>query len=346
MKCKMHLSGLEGKLSTRRDFLKLSGLSAGALATGQLINVPFVYAKEVKGIYPSKPIQYIIPNKPGGGYDIIARAMGPYMAKYLRSFTPGATGGDMVVRNEERKGYPLLFRAKPDGYAIGMMDTTPYIDSLLGTTEVDFTKYTFLQLVVSTTKVITANKKGFNNWDEAINAQKKDTVKMGVGFFARANHVCGIIANEKMGTKFKLIPFRGTAECMGALMRGDVDIAMVSEDSAKALIDAKEVKVLLSFSDHTDYPGAVNAKELGYPDLIDQISSHRIIIAPPNLAAEPKRLLLAAMKKTCEDPAFIAWAKKASYPVKRVYGADAEKFFLKFVKFYDDMSPVLKRYLS
>jgi tripartite-type tricarboxylate transporter receptor subunit TctC len=346
MKSKIDSKDVDFYLSTRRDFLKISGLSTGALAMEQLIKPSYGYAKGVKSVYPSKPIQYIIPNKPGGGYDIIGRSMGPYITKYLRSFTPGATGGDIVVRNEERKGYPILFSAKPDGYSIGMMDTSPYIDNLLGNAEVDFTKYTFMQLVVSTTKLITANKKGFSNWNEAVNAQKKDTIKMGVGFFARANHVCGIIANEKMGTKFKLIPFRGTAECLGALMRGDIDLAMVSEDSSKALIDAKEIKVLLSFSDHTDYPGAVNAKELGYPELIDQISSHRIIIAPPNLAAEPKRLLLSALKKTCEDPAFIAWAQKANYPIQKVYGADAEKFFLKFVKFYNDMAPVLKRYLS
>jgi tripartite-type tricarboxylate transporter receptor subunit TctC len=217
---------------------------------------------------------------------------------------------------------------------------------LLGEAEVDFTKYTFMHAVVSTTKVIVANKKGFSTWNEAFNAQKKDPVKMGVGFFARGNHVCGIIANEKMGTRFKLIPFRGTAECMGALMRGDVETAMVSEDSAKALIDAKEIKVLLSFSDRTEYPGAFNIKDLGLPELIDQISSHRIVIAPPKLEAAPKQLLLAAMKKTCDDPAFIAWAKMANYPIKRVYGPDAEKFFMKFVKFYNDMAPLLKKQLT
>lgn len=329
--------------STRRDFLKISGFSAGALALGPIINAPFVYAKD---LYPSAKIQYIVPNKPGGGYDIIARSMGPYITKYLQKLTPGAKGGGIVVRNEERKGYPILYNAKPDGYTIGIMDTTPYIDNLLGDAEVDFTKYTFLQAVVSTTKVIVANKKSFNSWNEAVNAQKKGTIKMGVGFFARGNHVCAIIVNEKMGTKFKLIPFRGTAECMGALMRGDVEIAMVSEDSAKSLIDAKEIKVLLSFNDHTDYPGAVNIKELGYPDMIDEISSHRIQIAPPNLAAEPKRLIIEAMKKSCDDPGFIAWAKTANYPIKRVFGDDAQKFFMKFVKFYNEMAPTLKKYLT
>jgi len=335
-----------GKISsTRRDFMKISGLSLGAWAAGTYADSPLVYAKATE-LYPAQRIACVNPNSPGGGYDIIARAIGPYLAKYLRQMTPGATGGDIIVRNEERRGYRILAAGKPDGYMIGMMDSSPYIETLLGTAEVDFTKFTFLQSIVSTTKVVVSVKKGFNSWTEAMNAQKKETVRMGVGFFARANHVCGIIANEKMGTKFKLIPFRGTAESIGALMRGDVGVVMISEDSAKPLIDAKEIKVLLSFSDHTDYPGAVSIKELGFPDLIDEVSSHRFFIAPPNLAFEPKRLLLAALKKACDDPGFIAWAKKANYPVKRVYGADAEKFFLKFVKFYQEMLPALKSNLS
>jgi tripartite-type tricarboxylate transporter receptor subunit TctC len=340
---KLDLAMLSKGQSTRRNFLKISGLSAGALALGPLVNVSFGAAKS---LYPSAKIAFVVPNAPGGGYDIIARAIGPYLTKHLRMLTPGAGGGDMVVRNEERRGYTILYNAKPDGYMIGMMDTTPYIETLLGTAEVDFTKYTFLQSIVSTTKLIVAGKKGFGSWNEVMNAMKKDTVKMGVGFFGRGNHVCGIIANEKMGTKFKLVPFRGTAESMGALIRGDVDVVMVSEDSAKGLVDAKEVKVLLSFSDHTDYPGAVNVKELGFPDIVDQVSSHRLVIAPPKLAAEPKRLLLAALKKSCDDPGFMAWAQKANFPIKRMYGTDAENFFMKFVKFYREMEPVLKKNLS
>ena len=343
MAAKMNFNGAKGCLSSRREFLKISAISAGALANGSLSNLPSAYARQ---IYPSAKIAFILPNKPGGGYDIFARAISPYLTKYLRALSPGATGGGVVVRNEERRGYSILFNAKPDGYTIGAMDTTPIIDNIIGVSEVDFTKFTFLLLGVSTTKVILAGKTGFNSWNEVVNAMKKEPVKMGVGFFARANHICGIIINEKMGAKFKLIPFRGTAECLGALMRGDIQVAIASEDSVKALIDAKEVKVLLSFSNKTEYPGAANIKELGFPEMIDEVSSHRFTIGTPGLAAGPKGLLLTALKKSMDDPDFIAWAKKADFPLKRVYGADAEKFFLKFAKFYNDMTPVLKKYLT
>ena len=327
----------------RRDFLKNVGFSASALALGQIIDVPFIYAKD---LYPSSKIQYLVPQGPGGGYDILARAVTQYIAKYLQTLVPGARGPGIVVRNEERKVYNILCNAKPDGYTIGLMDSSIYVDNLLGEAKEDVTKFTFLHAIASGGKVVIANTKGFNSWNEAVNAQNKRIIKMGVGYYSRSNHICAIILNEKVGTKFKLIPFRGTSECLGAMLRGDVDISMVSEDSVKPLIDAKEIRVLLSFSDHADYPEAITIKELGYPEMVDLIAAHRIQVGPPKLAAEPKRLLIEAMKKSCDDPAFMAWAKTRDYEIKRLFGDDAEKFFMKLVKFYNGIAPILKKHLT
>jgi tripartite-type tricarboxylate transporter receptor subunit TctC len=335
----------EERPASRRDFLRVSALSAGALAAGSFVHLPFGYAKEE--LYPAKRIDFIVPNKAGGGYDIMARAIGPFMSKHLKGLSPGCTGGDIMVKNAETKGYTLLYNAKPDGYTIGAMDTSPIVDSIMGTTEVDFTKFVFLNLAVSTTKLIVAGKNGFGSWAEVVEAMKKEPVKMAVGFFARANHIAGIVVNEKLGTRFKLIPFRGTAESMGAVIRGDTQVGIVSQDSAKGLVDSKEVKVLLSFSEGPEYPGVPCVTELGFPaEIVDAVASHRFMIAPPELAAEPKKLLLAATKRSMEDPAFMDWAKKADFPLKRLYGADAEAFFRKFVAYYNGMAPVLKKYLN
>jgi tripartite-type tricarboxylate transporter receptor subunit TctC len=65
---------------------------------------------------------FIVPYKAGGGYDIYARSVSPYLSKYLKEIAPGAKGGDIIIRNEStaagRKGRSLIFNAKPDGYTI------------------------------------------------------------------------------------------------------------------------------------------------------------------------------------------------------------------------------------
>jgi tripartite-type tricarboxylate transporter receptor subunit TctC len=334
-------------ITSRRDFLRISGLAAGALTVDFWNNVPPALARD---IYPAKKITYIIPNKPGGGHDIYARAFSPYLAKYLRQLSPGARGGDFLIKNEPAaagaKGHAILFNAKPDGYTIGALETAVVSDNIMGTSEFDFTKLTFLLLAVSTTKMIITGKKGFNSWKELTTAMKKDPVKLAVGSFGRTNHISAIIINEVMKTNFRLVPLPGTAESMNALIRGDVQTAIVSEDVVKPLVDAKEVKVLLVFDEKSEYPGAVSVKEIGFPALADDISSHRFIVAPPKLAQEPKRILLEAIKKATTDNDFVAWAQKADYPLKNLYGSDAEKTFLRIKKTYEDLTPLIKKNLA
>ncbi len=337
----------EENKTSRRDFLKISGLSVGAVALGSLSGIDLSFAKDV---YPAERITYILPHKAGGGHDIFARAISPYMTKYLREISPGAKGGDLVMRNEPaaagRKGYSLLFNAKPDGYTIGAIDTAPVTDNIVGKQEFDFTRLTFLLLAVSTSKMIVTSKKGFASWSEALNAMKREPVKMAVGSFGRANHVSAIVINERMGTKFKLIPLPGTAESINAVMRGDTQTAIVSEDTVAPLLEAGELKVLLQFDVKSEYPGAANVKELGFPDLANTISSHRFVIAPPGLAAEPKKILIAALKKATTDKDFTAWAKKFQFPLRNIYGDDAQKMFLQFIKYYEDLAPILKKQLA
>ena len=330
--------------ASRRDFLKVAGLSAGMLVFDSWLNEPLGLAKD---IYPSQRITYIIPHKPGGGHDTYVRAVSPYLTKYLQQLSPGAKGGQLLVKNEPaaagRKGYSLLFNSRPDGYTLSAFDSTFIMDNIMGASDFDFTKVTFLLLAVSTTKMIVTNKNGYKSWQELQLAMKKEPVKTAVGSFGRGNHVAGIIINEKMNTNLKLIPLQGTAESMNSLLRGDVQASIVSEDSAKPLIDAKELRVLLVFDEKSEYPGAVSSKELGFPELADDLGSHRFIVAPPNLAPEPKRILIEALRRVNADKNFLAWAKKAEFPLRNLYGSDAEQTFLKIIKTYDELTPLLKK---
>ncbi|OGP60582.1 MAG: hypothetical protein A2162_05345 [Deltaproteobacteria bacterium RBG_13_52_11b] len=339
---------MEKSSFSRRDFLKASGLSAGALALGSLSNIPFSLAKDV---YPAEKITFILPHSAGGGFDLIARGISPYITKYLREGSPGTKGGDIQIRNESAaaglKAYTMLFNARTDGYIIGSLDSGAITDNIVAKPQFDYAKLTFLLLAVSSIKMIVASKDGFRSWNEVAEATKKGPVKLGVGQFGRGNHVAAIIMIEGVKTTgFKIINYPGTAECMAGLIRGDIQVAMVSEESVKGLIAAKEIKVLLTGGESSDYPGSVSTKDLGYPELGEEVSTHRFIVGPPGLAAEPKNMLLTAVKKATTDPGFMAWAKKADIPLRNIYGADAEKMFLSFAKFYGELGPTFKKYLK
>jgi tripartite-type tricarboxylate transporter receptor subunit TctC len=339
-----------GKSSfSRRDFLKASGLSAGALALGSLSHVALSFA--AKDVYPAEKITFILPHAAGGGFDIIARGISPYITKYLREASPGTKGGDILVRNEPAaaglKAYSMLFNARTDGYTIGSLDSGAITDNIVEKPQFDYSKLTFLLLAVSSIKMIVTSKDGFKSWKDVAEATKKGPVKLGVGQFGRGNHVAGIIMIEGVKTTgFKIINYPGTAQCMAGLIRGDVQVAMVSEESVTGLIAAKEIKVLLTGGESSDYPGSVSTRDLGHPELGEEVSTHRFIVGPPNLAAEPKNMLLTAIKKATTDSEFTAWAKKADIPLRNIYGDDAQKMFLSFAKFYEDLGPTFKKYLK
>jgi len=333
----------------RRSFMKISGFSALALATGSVTRSSLAYAKDP---FPTGKITYIVPNRVGGGHDVYARAISPYLAKYLKEASGAKQDVNIVVRNEPAagglKGFGMIFKAKPDGYTIGAIDTSAITDSFLETAggEFDYTKFTFILFAVSTTRMIITSKNGPSNWKEVMNAMKKEPVKAATGTFGNTNQVVAIYMNEKMGTRFKPVVFPGSPESLNALIRGDVPVAFVSQDSAAALIKAGEVRPLLVFGDAGKYPGALSVKEAGYPDIGVEMATNRFIIAPPGLEAEPKRILLSALKKATTDPAFVAWAKNADFHLTNTYGDEADKMFKRLSKFFYDFAPVLKKNLT
>jgi tripartite-type tricarboxylate transporter receptor subunit TctC len=64
--------------------------------------------------YPSKPIRFVVPSSPGGGADVLARALGSKLAE--------AFGKPVVIENRSGAGgiigYEIVANAPPDGYTI------------------------------------------------------------------------------------------------------------------------------------------------------------------------------------------------------------------------------------
>src|SRR5258705_11964268 len=75
--------------------------------------------------YPERTITMLIAYPPGGGTDLVGRALGPYIEKYLGG------GARIVVVNRAgaggEVGFAALANAAPDGYTIGFVNTPPLL---------------------------------------------------------------------------------------------------------------------------------------------------------------------------------------------------------------------------
>ena len=93
----------------RRDIL-LSGLAAGA-ATG----AAHAQAQaQAQADFPNKPLKFVVPQPPGGGFDFVGRTLADHMGKGL--------GQSVVVENRPGSGTLVgtdaVAKAAPDGYTL------------------------------------------------------------------------------------------------------------------------------------------------------------------------------------------------------------------------------------
>lgn len=300
--------------------------------------------------YPMKNIAWVLPYKPGGGFDIFARSLAPYLAKNLQLLSPGTKGGGVIIKNEPaaagEKAISLLYNAPPNGYTIGAFTGGFLADQFLTKKDYDLTKLTYLVRIDEMTRLLVTRKSGPKNWQEVVALSKAAPIKWGLPAYGREIHIMSILANEALGLPVKFIAFGGTAESLNALMRGDVQMITISDDSAKALLDAGEIRVVLAFEKKSPYPDAISIQDLGHPELINPSKGERFLAGPPNLPKNIEKALASAFQKSCADKEFVAWTKKTGFEPSPLYGKDLASLMQELIGFYKEKAPLIKKRLD
>src|SRR5687768_6197307 len=102
---------------TRRAQLRALGVAAALAICAPALAQP----------YPSKPVRIVVPYAPGGGVDIIARAVGQELTKRLSQ--------QIVIENKTGAGGNIgsdsVAKAAPDGYTLLMASPANTINSSL-----------------------------------------------------------------------------------------------------------------------------------------------------------------------------------------------------------------------
>jgi tripartite-type tricarboxylate transporter receptor subunit TctC len=254
--------------------------------------------------YPSKPITIIVGFPPGGPTDTIARILADHMRTTL--------GQTVVVENVGGAagtiGGARVARAAPDGYTLNVgqwssnvggpaMMATPY-DVLADFEPVARLTTSYLWIVGRPTLPAT-NLKELIAWLKA-NPDKASGAIVGVG---SAAHICFIDFQNKSGTKFALVPYKGGAPALQDLAGGQIDISCLEASQTMQQFRAGHVKVfgILANKRWFGAPDVPTLAEGGLPG--DQIEFWHGLWAPKGTPKDVVAKLNAAVQAAFADPA-------------------------------------------
>jgi len=303
---------------------------------------PPVAAKE----FPSKNIRWIVPYKPGGGFDTYSRAVARTMKKFLPE------GRNIIVTNKPGAGgqvaTSLLYRSKPDGHTIAILPMPgQFVPQMFHKTKYDVKQLTWLGTILNEPMfLILAESSKFKSLKEL---QQADVVRI-ASTGLTGPEIVTPITMEALGIKAKFITGHGSSkEAALAAMRGDADAILFTYGTNRGYVKSKQFKglVMIGTDKRSDeFPDVPTATELGYPQLED-LGAWRVVAGPPKLPKDRYNFLSDILMKSMNDPEFTAWSKKSKRPVTPYDGQTTEKKLTAIIRQYDqDYRELLKKYIK
>lgn len=291
------------------------------LKTTAVIGALILSAGAAAAEYPEKPIEVIVGFEAGGGTDVMARTVAPFLEKYL------GDGASVVVKNvpgaSGQIGVTETAHADPDGYTIGTYNLPGMMARTLDRkADYDADSFTYLANVVNDPNVIVTSKSGgLDTFDKLLEAAKADpgAVTVGMSSMGGDDHFLLTKLQDMTDTEFTIVPFRGSAPARTALMGGHVAMGILNISEVAGFKD--EINILgVARNERSDFaPEVPTFKEQGV-NLIN--GSMRGFVAPADLPEDVQARLLEAFGKLQGDAEFDKAMAATANPVEIVVGED------------------------
>lgn len=254
--------------------------------------------------FPSKPITLVVGFAPGGPTDTVARIIADHMKTTF--------GQTVVVENVGGAAGTIagarVARAAPDGYTLNVgqwtsnvgapaFTATPY--HVLNDFEPVARLTTSYLWIVGKTSVPATNLRELIAWLKA-NPGKASGAIVGAG---SAAHICFINFQNKSGTTFAVVPYKGGAPALQDLVGGQIDLACLEASQTMQQLRAGTIKVfgVLANKRWFGAPEVPTLAEGGLPG--DQIEFWHGLWAPKGTPKDVVARLNDAVAAAFADPA-------------------------------------------
>lgn len=269
-----------------------------------------------------RSIEVIVGFAPGGGTDVMVRALGLFLAAEI----PGA---NFVVLNRPGAGgetaYVALQSAKPDGYTIGAINTPGYLSvPLERKVRYDRTKIRpIARLVDDPTAFMVRQDSPYRSLRDVVEAarRKPGTISVGSSGVGTDDHLGLTLLQAASGTEFIHAPFAGAGLVKNAVLAGHIDVAGLNLGELGSLGQESPPLRPLAAMGETRWdlmPNVPTFREEGF-DVV--MTSERGLAAPRGMPEEVAVRLEAAIGRVMAKPEWLERAKQLELPLAYLPGA-------------------------
>ncbi|HZT64074.1 MAG TPA: tripartite tricarboxylate transporter substrate binding protein [Burkholderiales bacterium] len=240
-----------------------------------------------QGYKPSRTVELVVHTGPGGGSDVLARALAVMAEREkllpVRMIVVNKPGGNSAVAAaylSEKRGDPNTI-----GLFTGVWLQTPLVMQEAKVTLRDLTP--IARLVLEPAVIAVKADAPYKTLADFIDAAKKNPgkLKQSGGSNTSRDNVVRQLLQKSTGAQWAFISFPGGGERIAALIGGHVDIMVIEPEEAGEHIRAGNMRVLAQVSGHRlpGFPNAPTLKEAGFD--VPVVPQVRGMVAPPGIPA-------------------------------------------------------------
>lgn len=260
-------------------------ISIGRRALGAAALAPLLPAPAIAQAYPSRAITLLVGFAPGGGTDIIARFLAPFLQEELGQTIavenrPGASGTLAVL---------ALSRARPDGYTMLMttISASAVVPPLMNPPPFDIRKDQTAVVHAATVPlvaVVPANSPD-RSLQDLIERARRNPGKLNYASsgVATQQHLAAELLSSSAGVQMTHVPFRGTGQAVNEILAGRIDLAIDTFPTYLPHIRDGRVRALaVTMPQRVEWlPETPTVAELGFPGF-DAVVWY-MLMAPPGI---------------------------------------------------------------
>lgn len=279
-------------------------ISAGFFGVVLFVSMMFVLPNVYAQSYPDRPIKLIVGYAPGGGTDLVARLVGPYLGRAL--------GQSIVIENKPGAGgsaaASYVSKSKPDGYTLLISSASSVSIYPALNAKADYRQNQFApvsQLTIAPLVLVVNKELGVRSVSDLIKLAKTSPGKLnysssGIG---SGPHFAGVLFNEVANVQMTHVPFRSGSPAVISVVGGESQLTFATTPTVMQLIRSGQLTGLAVTSKEPSplvegLPGMKAAGLQGY-----EMFQWNAIFAPAGTPPEVVNKLYAAIKMAMSNPA-------------------------------------------